>query len=392
MKLLLLAPHPFFQERGTPIAVRLLAETLGAHGYDIDLLTYHVGEDVELPGVRILRTRSLPWVRAVKPGFSLKKVACDLLLFFKARSLVARNRYDAVHAVEEAAFIARSLQRSHGLPYVYDMDSSLAEQMLEKYPWLRPLARLLEFFEKRALRGSSGVIAVCRILEEKARRLAPGIPVLRLEDVPLPSDGAGRREDLRQAYAISGPLIMYVGNLEHYQGIGLLLESVGLLAASHPDANLVVIGGNPRDIARCTAAAGGAGGAGRVRFIGPRPLGQLHDFLAQADILVSPRIKGINTPMKIYSYLDSGVPVLATDLPTHTQVLDEEIALLVRAEPAAMAAGLTRLLDDDGLRRRLARNARERVERVYSRQAFAEKLRAFYDGLAQGLARKENTR
>jgi glycosyltransferase involved in cell wall biosynthesis len=392
MKLLLLAPHPFFQERGTPIAVRLLAEALGAHGHEIDLLTYHVGEDVKLPNVRILRTRALPWVRNVKPGFSFNKVACDLLLFFKARSLAARNRYDAVHAVEEAAFIARSLQRSYGVPYVYDMDSSLAEQMLEKYPLLRPLARVLEFFEKRALRGSSGVIAVCRILEEKARRLAPGKPVLRLEDVPLPRDGAGRREDLRQAYAVSGPLIMYVGNLEHYQGIGLLLESVGRLAASHPDASLVVIGGNPRDIARCRATAAGLGIDGRVRFAGPRPLGQLLDFLAQADILVSPRIKGINTPMKIYSYLDSGVPVLATDLPTHTQVLDDGIALLVRPEPAAMAVGLARLLDDEGLRRELARNARERVQREYSRPAFAKKLCAFYDGLAEGLARKENTR
>ena len=392
MKLLLLAPHPFFQERGTPIAVRLLASALGAHGYEIDLLTYHVGEDIELPNVRILRTRALPWVRNVKPGFSLKKVACDLLLLFKARSLAANNRYDAVHAVEEAAFIARSLQRSYGLPYVYDMDSSLAEQMLEKYPLLRPLARVLQFFEKKALRDSSGVIAVCRILEEKARRLAPGKPVLRLEDVPLPRAAAGARENLREKHAVSGRIVMYVGNLEHYQGIGLLLESFRLLAATHADAYLVVIGGSPRDIARCTATAAGLGIATRVRFVGPRPPGQLFDFLAQADILVSPRVKGINTPMKIYSYLDSGVPVLATDLPTHTQVLDERLALLVRPDPAAMAAGLAKLLDDEGLRRELARNARERVKREYSREAFAEKLCAFYDGLAAGLARKENTR
>ena len=70
-------------------------------------------------------------------------------MLFKARSLAAGNRYDAVHAVEEAAFIARSLKRSFGLPYIYDMDSSLAEQMLEKYPLLRPLARVLECFEKK---------------------------------------------------------------------------------------------------------------------------------------------------------------------------------------------------------------------------------------------------
>ena len=45
--------------------------------------------------------------------------------------------------------------------------------------------------------------------------------------------------------------------------------------------------------------------------------------LLAADVLVSPRLKGLNTPMKIYSYLDSGSAVLATRLRTHTQVLDD---------------------------------------------------------------------
>jgi glycosyltransferase involved in cell wall biosynthesis len=88
--------------------------------------------------------------------------------------------------------------------------------------------------------------------------------------------------------------------------------------------------------------------------------------------------------MKIYSYLDSGVPVLATNLPTHTQVLDDRIALLVAAEPGAMAAGLETLLRDDRLRVDLARNARERISREYSYKAFEKKLCAFYDGLALG--------
>ena len=88
--------------------------------------------------------------------------------------------------------------------------------------------------------------------------------------------------------------------------------------------------------------------------------------------------------MKIYSYLDSGVPVLATDLPTHTQVLDDGIALLVRPEPEAMAAGLARLLADEGLRRELARNARERVRREYSPAAFAEKLGGFLRRAGRG--------
>jgi glycosyltransferase involved in cell wall biosynthesis len=262
------------------------------------------------------------------------------------------------------------------------MDSSLGGQMTEKYPLLRPLGGILRAFEKGAIRKSSGVIAVCRILEDMARQLAPNKPVLRLEDVPLPRDASAPRENLREKYAIAGKIVMYVGNLEHYQGMDLLLNSFQMLTDS--EASLVIIGGNAKDIADGAKFAAKLGIGNRVRYIGPRPLEQLFGFLVQADILVSPRVKGINTPMKIYSYLDSGVPVLATNLPTHTQVLDDRIALLVEAEPAAMAAGLETLLRDDRLRVDLARRARERVSRDYSTEAFRKKLCAFYDGLALG--------
>ena len=107
----------------------------------------------------------------------------------------------------------------------------------------------------------------------------------------------------------------------------------------------------------------------RVHFLGPRPLPQLGAYLRQADVLVSPRIAGTNTPMKIYSYLDSGRPVVATRLPAHTQVLDDEIACLVDPTPEDLAEGLVRLFRDAELRMLLARRARERFPTWFSRPA-----------------------
>ena len=72
----------------------------------------------------------------------------------------------------------------------------------------------------------------------------------------------------------------------------------------------------------------------------------LGNYLRQADVLVSPRIRGVNTPMKLYSYLDSGVPVLATRLPTHTQVMDDSVAVLVDPVPEAVGTGLVALFRD----------------------------------------------
>ena len=115
-----------------------------------------------------------------------------------------------------------------------------------------------------------------------------------------------------------------------------------------------------------------------MHFLGPRPVSLLADLLREADVLVSPRLKGLNTPMKIYSYLDSGTAVLATRLRTHTQVLDERTAYLVEPEPEALGAGLAALLRDPSLRRQLAAEAKDYVRREFTPEAARRKLEAFY--------------
>ena len=75
MRILLLAPHPFFQQRGTPIAERVLLEVLARSGHEIDVLTYPEGEDPGIPSCRILRIPAPPGIRNIRPGFSVKKLA-----------------------------------------------------------------------------------------------------------------------------------------------------------------------------------------------------------------------------------------------------------------------------------------------------------------------------
>ena len=58
-----------------------------------------------------------------RPGFSVKKVVCDVFMFVKCLRMVRKNRYDLIHAVEESAFIAAAMQRLTGIPDCYDMDS-----------------------------------------------------------------------------------------------------------------------------------------------------------------------------------------------------------------------------------------------------------------------------
>ncbi len=378
LHILVLAPQPFFQPRGTPIAVRNVVEQLAADGHRIDLLVYQEGEDVAIPNCTVHRVPKLPGIRGIRPGFSLKKVVADVALGLKALGLMRRKRPDVVHAVEESAFIAMLGRRMYGIPFIYDMDSSLPQQLVDQLPLLARLLPVLVRCEHAVVRASMGTVVVCRALEDIARSHSPTHPVARVEDSSLLEDDLSIVLEPLPDAARRGPVAMYVGNLERYQGIDLLLEGFGRALREEPNAQLVLVGGTAEAIAGYRDRAEQLNIAANVHFLGPRPVSLLGNYLRQADVLVSPRIRGLNTPMKLYSYLDSGQPVLATRLPTHTQVIDDSVAVLVDPVPEALGAGLVALFRDPIARAELGSRGRRLARREFATQAVGQRLRNFY--------------
>ncbi|MGZ8253377.1 MAG: glycosyltransferase [Burkholderiaceae bacterium] len=390
MRILLIAPQPFYTERGTPIAVRLAATVLVRAGHEVDLLCYPEGEDVALEGLTVHRIRPPSFVRNVPIGFSWKKLVCDLWLAAAAWKRIRNGHYDVVHAVEEAVFLALAARRWRRFALVYDMDSLMSAQLVEKKRAFKVIEPLLRTIERSAVRHSDRVLAVCPALETFAREAGGGSRVHLLPDVPFPlPDGVllnptvaptAEDENLRAAFQHSGALVLYVGNLEHYQGVDLLLDALAQTDAKGA-CNLVVVGGTPVDVTRYRARVGALHLEEQVRIIGARPLAQLPDLLAQADILCSPRLVGTNTPMKIYSYLAAGRAVLATAIESHTQVLDRRCALLVAPSAKPLGAALLRLAGDPALRAGLAANARRRAHEHYGFDRYEQRLTAAYRGL-----------
>jgi glycosyltransferase involved in cell wall biosynthesis len=186
---------------------------------------------------------------------------------------------------------------------------------------------------------------------------------------------------MKTELGIHGPVIMYVGNLEPYQGIDLLLESFALLPECNPRADLVIIGGDSQCIQKYQGVCRDLRIDDRVHFIGPKPMERLAELLSEADIVVSPRLKGNNTPMKIYSYLHSGKPLLATALLTHAQVVDDRVAMLAEPTPEAFSAAMLRLLQDEELRSKLGAAGRQYVQEKYTYAIYREKVNALMDWL-----------
>ena len=377
MKILMLAPHPFYQERGTPIACKLLCEALHKSGHQVDLLTFHLGENVSMPGVRIFRTIHVPGITRVSIGFSLAKLLCDGFLALQAIWMLCRGNYDAVHANEESVYIGLIAKLLIGIPVVYDMDSSMADQLIEKWPKLNRIAPLLQSLEQLAFLHSDAILVVCKSLEAKAKQSQTQAMIHVIEDIALPSPkDPPNVDDLRQYADNDVPLLLYVGNLETYQGIDLLLHAVQKI----PDKQrcmLILIGGTTESIHYYTTLSDQIGIAHRVRFLGPRPIEHLNAYLEQADILISPRIKGTNTPMKLYSYLASGIPVIATRILSHTQAVGENQAYLVNPSSDDLAQGIIRLLNNAPLAKSISEHASLLVEQQYSLRAYREKVKAF---------------
>jgi len=390
MKILLLAPHPFFSERGTPIAVRLAVEALCAMGHQVDLLTYHEGQDIEITGMRLVRISAPPGIRNIPIGFSVKKLVCDLWMAIAAYRLIFRNHYDVVHSVEESVFIALVARPFGKFRVVYDMDSLMADQIAEKWPKAGPIIPMLRWIERQAMSRADLVLPVCEAIAARARAATDPRLVHLLPDVAFPPpDNLANAEDLRTHCKLPGPLALYVGNLEGYQGVGLAMEAL----AAVPEAkrcNLIVIGGTPTMIDEHKKMAAAFGLHDNVIFLGQRPIALLGSYLRQADILCSPRLKGVNTPMKIYSYMAAGRAILATDIVSHTQVLNDECALLTAPTAAAMADGFMRLAGDETLRSRLGSAAATRATKEYGLDAFRARLQRAYADLAARSCAKAN--
>jgi glycosyltransferase involved in cell wall biosynthesis len=155
-----------------------------------------------------------------------------------------------------------------------------------------------------------------------------------------------------------------------------------MVAKQHPAARVLVVGGEPAQVEQARASAKSAGAGDVMVFTGQQPAREIPAFIAASDLLVSPRIRGTNTPLKIYSYLRSGKPIVATNLLTHTQVLTPDIARLVDPNPGPFAAAMIELIDRADERERLSAAAAAVAKEKYSRDSYLRRTAEAYRRLS----------
>ena len=377
----MIAPQPFFEPRGTPFSEFHRIRALTALGHQVDLVTYPFGADVDMPGLRIFRCARPPFIRRVKIGPSLAKIPLDLQLMLTALGRVMAERYDAVHSHEEGGLIGVVLAAAMRVPHLYDMHSSLPQQLTNFAFSVSPIVRRVFLgIERLMIRRSRVVIVICPSLEDTVRSIDPAAQVILIENAPgsaegvaTPAQAAAVRESFR--LGASTPVVLYTGTFEAYQGLDLLFAAMALVRGRRPDARLLLAGGKPDQVGRAQEQARAAGIGDVTLFAGERPASDIPAYLLAADVLVSPRSRGTNTPLKIYQYLRSGKAIVATRLLTHTQVLDDDTAFLAGISAAEFADGMLAALENPARAAAVGRRARELAESKYSYEAYLERTR-----------------
>jgi glycosyltransferase involved in cell wall biosynthesis len=380
MRILMIAPEPFFEPRGTPFSEYHRIRALADLGHTVDLVTYPFGRDVALPGMRLHRAWRPPFVHRVRIGPSWAKVPLDALLAIKALHVALKWKFDLVHSHEEGGAIGIVLAWIFGLPHLYDMHSSLPDQLSNfKFSRSRLLLGAFRWLERRMITRSQAVIVICRHLGDVVKGIDPAARVVLIENAPGAGDTTppGASADVRAEAGIAAdaPLVLYTGTFEAYQGLDLLYASMRIALARVPHARLLMVGGHPDQIARAREEARAAGVEGATVFVGEQPSERIPDYLSAASVLASPRSRGKNTPLKIYQYLRAGRPIVATNLLTHTQVLDDQVAVLTDPTPDAYGDGLARALTDRDLAARVSAAAAQLAATKYTYDAYLAKTR-----------------
>jgi hypothetical protein len=198
VKILMIAPEPFFEPRGTPFSEYHRIRALLELGHTVDLVTYPFGRDVALPGLRVFRCLRPPFIHEVGIGPSLAKVPLDFAIALTTFRRALGERYDVVHSHEEGSFIGVFVAALLGVPHLYDMHSSLPQQLSNfAYSRSRLLTKCFSTMERFVIRRSRVVIVICPQLEDTARSIDSAVPVVLIENAPgsgdTPEAGTGLR-------------------------------------------------------------------------------------------------------------------------------------------------------------------------------------------------------
>jgi len=385
-RVLFLAPTSFFADYGCHVRILEQALILRKMGHESTICTYHNGEDVE--GLDIRRTVSIPWRQNYEVGSSRHKVAFDILLFFKSLEVALQKRPDIIHAhLHEGALIGYPLSLLCRAPLVFDFQGSLTSEMIDHH-FLKPDGPFHDFMrrlEQIINRPPEAIITssqhamnlLCNEFGCDRERIHIITDCVNAEFFK-PHYDETERSALKAQWGIpqDRKVVVYLGLLAEYQGIGLLLEGIAALRDRLLDTHFLIMGFPGVDYYRLRAQQLGI--EDRVTFTGKISYFEAPHYLSLGDVAVAPKISATEGSGKLLNYMAMGLPTVVFDTPVSREYLGDLGVYAERGNPVALAEAIISLLKDRERALELGRSLRERAVNCYSWEQAGRKIVGIY--------------
>lgn len=371
MKILAIAPTPFFADRGTHIRILEEARAQARAGHEVTIATYHIGTDpasAAASGVRIRRIRRwLFWYHKLEAGPDWQKLLLDLMLLRKAFHLARTERPDVLHAhLHEGMLIGWLVQKAlwwRRMTLVADVHGSLVGEMASHgYLSLAPLAGVFRWIERIVNRMGDAVVASSWENQHYLQPMRSDAVAVLADGVDTAAyDGLPPRSVLRARYGVPADafVVVYTGAMVPNKGIRYLLDAIPSVCARVADAHIVLAGFPQEHVARFVARHGLAH---RVTIISPLPYADLPAVNALADVGVDPKDTAVRQASgKILQYMGAGLPVVCFDKENNRRYLGDAGMYAADVSGAALANAIVALAGDTMLRSRLGAAARDRA-------------------------------
>jgi phosphatidyl-myo-inositol alpha-mannosyltransferase len=359
VRVVLACPYAWDAPGGVQVHVRELAGCLRERGHEVLVLApgKHPAEE--------------PWVRVVGRPVSVGYQGTVAPICFSPASWVrvgkALRRFqpDVVHAHEPtspstAMFVA--LRSRAPVVATFHANVERSRLLTTALPVLRPVWR--------RLRVRMAVSQAAKDFYES--RFGDGIRIVPNGcDVELFSSGSPAE------VLPPGRRMLWTHRLDPQKGFPVAVDAFAKLASAFPDLWFVVIGdGKDRTaLNRLPAPV-----RSRVRMLGSVAHDRLPGYLAGAEVFVAPALGQESFGLVLVEAMAAGVPVVASDIAGYREVVRKDVdgLLVPPADAAALAAAVTRVLEDRELARRLAAAGRERAQ-LYRWDVVVDQIESAYN-------------
>ncbi len=382
----MLAPTPYFSDRGCHVRIYEEAKALQSLGIDVRIVTYHLGRD--MANIPTYRSCKIPWYKKFNAGPSWHKPYLDILLYFKAARLAKTFAPDLIHAhLHEGALVGYFLKKKLKIPMIFDYQGGLTAEIfahgfLKKDSLLLKcfaaleikINRMADFIITSSSQSASTLVHEWQLPVNMVQALMDGVDI----DTFRPHDRAECGKALQIPQDV--PLVAFLGLLNQYQGIDLLLDAILILKRRNQRIHFLVMGFPEQEYVKKSKQLAIES---MITFTGRVDYGRAAEYLSACDMAVSPKISLSEANGKLFNYMACGLPTVVFETPVNREILGEAGVYAEYADAEDLAAKIAMLVHDANQMQLLSAKVREKAVREHAWLARGEILIRLYHGVLQ---------